>query len=88
MIAMEVPLKAIAEQLGRASVRVTRDVYGHLIAKSRAKAAEAMRSVLFEKDDLTSSPVFEPLAVSMAVPEDPEITLDLLTRGFSGLPGS
>jgi len=87
MIAMEVPLEAVAEQLGHASIRVTKDVYGHLMPKSRAKAAEAMRSVLFEKDVPTSSPVFEPLAVSMAVPEDPEITLDLLTRDLVGRPG-
>ena len=65
-------------------IRVTKDVYGYLMPKSRANAAEVMRSVLFDKDDSTSSPAFEPLAVSMAVsmavPEDPEITLDRLIR--------
>jgi len=44
-----------------------------------------MRSVLFEGTDLERSQPSEPLAVVMAVPEDPEITLDLLTRDLVGL---
>lgn len=47
LIAREVPLEVVAEQLGHASIRVTKDVYGHLMPSSRAKAAEAMRTVLF-----------------------------------------
>src|ERR1035437_6308883 len=49
MIAMEVPLEVVPEQMGHASIRVTKDVYGHLMPKARAKAAEAMRSVLFDE---------------------------------------
>jgi integrase len=56
MMAVEVPLEAVSEQMGHASIRVTKDVYGHLMPKSRAKAAEAMRSVLFD-GHLTSRPL-------------------------------
>jgi hypothetical protein len=48
LIAMEVPLEAVAEQLGHASIRVTKDVYGHLMPRSRARAAEAMRTILYD----------------------------------------
>lgn len=36
LLAMEVPLEVVAEQLGHASIRVTKDVYGHLLPRSRA----------------------------------------------------
>jgi Phage integrase family len=47
LMAMEVPLEVISDQLGHASIRVTSDVYGHLLPGSKAKAAAAMESVLF-----------------------------------------
>ncbi len=47
LIAMEVPLEVISDQLGHASIRVTSDVYGHLLPGARVKAAAAMESVLF-----------------------------------------
>lgn len=53
LIAMEVPLEVVAEQMGHASIQVTKDVYGHLMPRSRARAAEAMRTILF--DDATSA---------------------------------
>jgi len=43
---MGVPLEVVSETLGHASIRVTKDVYGHLLAESKIKAAEAMRKAL------------------------------------------
>jgi integrase len=86
LIAMEVPLEVIAEQLGHASIRVTKDVYGHLMPRSRAKAAEAMRTILY--DALVDSP--EPsnaLATSLATLETMELNLNPLIRDLVGRPG-
>ena len=87
MMAMEVPLEAVSEQMGHASIRVTKDVYGHLMPKSRAKAAEAMRSVLFDDDRATHPLASAGLATQLA-------TLDLVasssvpvTRDLVGRPG-
>jgi len=57
------------------------------MSKSGVKAVDAKGSVLSEKDGAASSPAFEPLAVSTAVPEDAELTLNLLTRDLVGRPG-
>jgi integrase len=54
LIAQEVPLEVVAEQLGHASIRVTKDVNGNLMPSSRVKAAESMSTVLSE-DDVRSS---------------------------------
>lgn len=50
MIAMDVPLEVIAEQLGHASIRVTKDVYGHLHATftSPCRSGHAGRSLRCE----------------------------------------
>ena len=42
LIALVVPLKTISETLGHSSIRVTADVYGHLLEDSRMVAADAM----------------------------------------------
>ncbi len=47
LIAMGVPLKTVSESLGHSSIRVTADVYGHLMEPARAEAADAMASVLW-----------------------------------------
>lgn len=39
---MVVPIEVVAERLDRASIRVTEDVYGHLMTRLRSRAAEAM----------------------------------------------
>ena len=62
MLAMEVPLEVVSDALGHSSIRVTKDVYGHLLAASKMKAAEAMRKTLW----LEELPDFEPLATEMA----------------------
>lgn len=47
LIAQGVPLKTISEMLGHSSIRVTADVYGHLLDDARAEAATAMEGVLW-----------------------------------------
>ncbi len=41
-----VPLKAVSEQLGHSSIRVTADVYGHLLTEDRQQIADAFSRVL------------------------------------------
>ena len=87
LIAMEVPLEVVAEQLGHASIRVTKDVYGHLMPRSRARAAEAMRTVLFEQAPDESPSESTALATRLATSESEKITLIPLTRDLVGRPG-
>lgn len=47
LIAQGVPLKTISEMLGHSSIRVTADVYGHLLDDARSEAATAMESALW-----------------------------------------
>jgi integrase len=47
LFAQGVPLKVISETLGHSSIRVTADVYSHLLDDSRAEAATAMESALW-----------------------------------------
>lgn len=47
LLAMGVPLKVVSETLGHSSIRVTADVYGHLMEPARAEAADAMTSALW-----------------------------------------
>jgi len=62
MLAMEVPLEVVSDALGHSSIRITKDVYGHVLASSKMKAAEAMRKTLWFEE----LPDFEPLATEMA----------------------
>jgi integrase len=47
LIAQGVPLKVVSESLGHSSIRVTADVYGHLLEPQRREAADAMTSALW-----------------------------------------
>jgi len=47
MLAQGVPLKTVSETLGHSSIRVTADVYGHLLEPAKTEAADAMTAVLF-----------------------------------------
>lgn len=47
LIAQGVPLKTISDMLGHSSIRVTADVYGHLLSDARTEAATAMENVLW-----------------------------------------
>lgn len=47
LIAAGVPLKVVSEMLGHSSIRVTADIYGHLMEPARAEAADAMQAAIF-----------------------------------------
>ncbi|MHB1209564.1 MAG: site-specific integrase [Acidimicrobiales bacterium] len=49
MLAQGVKLQVVSEVLGHASIRMTADVYGHILAPDREAAAEAMNSVLWDQ---------------------------------------
>ena len=66
LIAMEVPLEVTAEQMGHASIRVTKDVCGHLLPGSKAKAAKAMVQMLFGEFVDVLTPRKKSLAASLA----------------------
>ena len=87
LIAMEVPLEVVAEQLGHASLRVTKDVYGHLLPGSRAKAAAALEQMLFGDFVEVRAPRFEPVAAPMAAPTMSGRTSMPVLRDFVGRPG-
>jgi len=46
MLAEGVPLQVVSAILGHASIRITSDVYGHVLAPQRRQAAETLASVL------------------------------------------
>lgn len=47
MLAQGVPIQVVADVLGHASIRMTADVYGHVLAPDREAAAAAMSDVLW-----------------------------------------
>lgn len=47
LLSQGVPLKVVSETLGHSSIRITADVYGHLLEPAREEAAEAMERALF-----------------------------------------
>ena len=47
LLAMGVPLEVVSETLGHSSIRVTKDVYGHLMAPARKEAAKAIQQALW-----------------------------------------
>ena len=62
LLAMGVPLEVVSDTLGHASIRVTMDVYGHLLAPAKMQAADAIRRALW----LEELPAYDPLAASLA----------------------
>jgi integrase len=47
LLAMKVPLKVVSELLGHSSIRVTGDIYSHVMEPARAEAADAMQAAIF-----------------------------------------
>jgi integrase len=47
MLASGVKLQVVSEVLGHASIRMTADVYGHILAPDREAAANAMDQALW-----------------------------------------
>jgi len=88
LLAMGVPLEVVSDTLGHASIRVTMDVYGHLLAPSRMHAAEAMRRALW----IDELPDCDPLAAELATnrtKDDPGNGLNWDSVGRPGLdPGT
>jgi integrase len=50
MLAQGVPLQVVSRVLGHASIRMTADVYGHVLDPDRASAAEAIGAVLWNTE--------------------------------------
>jgi len=50
MLAQGVKIQVVSQVLGHASIRMTADVYGHLLEPDRKEAAEAMGAVLWHED--------------------------------------
>ncbi len=51
MFSMNVPLEAVSDQLGHASIGVTKDVYVHLLPGSRVRAAQVMEDLFFGESE-------------------------------------
>ncbi len=51
LLAQGVPLEVVSEILGHSSIRVTKDVYGHLDQRQKAQAARAMERALWGQAD-------------------------------------
>ena len=83
LLAMGVPLEVVSDTLGHASIRVTMDVYGHLLAPSRMHAAEAMRRALW----LDELPNFDPLATELATSPATDGVDNTLNWDSVGRPG-
>jgi integrase len=83
LLAMGVPLEVVSDTLGHASIRVTMDVYGHLLAPSRMHAAEAMRRALW----LNELPDFDPLATESATDQLLRVDNSAPTSDSVGHPG-
>jgi hypothetical protein len=87
LLAMEVPLEVVADQLGHSSIRVTKDVYGHLLPGARSKAAEAMRRIIEGDDAASPKTLAAPLAASMAARNAANDVPVPLISEFVGRPG-
>ena len=64
---MDVLLEAVADQLGHASINVTKGVNVHLLPGSRAKAAKAMEELLYKDFVHVTSPRRRPVARPLAL---------------------
>jgi integrase len=53
MLAQGVKLHVVSQVLGHSSIRMTSDVYGHLLEPDRRDAAVAMDSLLWDHEDRT-----------------------------------
>ena len=54
MLAQGVKLHVVSQVLGHSSIRMTSDVYGHLLEPDRHEAAVAMGSLLWETGDIVT----------------------------------
>jgi hypothetical protein len=66
IFSMDVPLEAVADQLGHASINFTKGVYVHLLPGARAKAAKAIEELLYKDFVNVTSPRPELVARPLA----------------------
>jgi integrase len=52
MLSEGIPLKVVADVMGHSSVRMTADVYGHVLTPQRQEAADAMATVLWRSNEV------------------------------------
>ena len=52
MLAQGVKIQVVSQVLGHSSIRMTADVYGHILDPDRKEAAQAMESMLWGDGDL------------------------------------
>jgi hypothetical protein len=65
MLAAGVPLEVVSNILGHSSIRITADVYGHIMAPQRQAAADKMAAALWG----SATPIVgEPIDVALEVP--------------------
>jgi hypothetical protein len=87
MFSMDVPLEAVADQLGHASIGVTKGVYVHLLPGSRAKAAKAMEELLYKDFVPVTTPRPGHVARPLARQGLAKVNKGPLTRDVVGRPG-
>jgi len=56
MLAQGVKIQVVSQVLGHASIRMTADVYGHILDPDRAEAAQAMGAMLWSDAESNGSP--------------------------------
>jgi Phage integrase family len=56
MLAQGTPLHVVSEILGHASITITKDVYGHLVAGDRGVVAASMSRALFGPEQADAAP--------------------------------
>ena len=91
LFAADVSLDAVADQLGHASIHVTKDVYIHLLPGSRAKTSKAMEELLYKDYVEVTPPVVvdedDGMARRLARQGLAKDNKTLLTRDLVGRPG-
>lgn len=56
MLAEQVPIEVVSRVLGHSSIRITADVYGHILAPQRQHAADAMARALWGEEQPAAQP--------------------------------
>ncbi len=51
MLAQGVKIQVVSQVLGHSSIRMTADVYGHILEPDRKEAADVMGSMLWTSDN-------------------------------------
>jgi integrase len=88
LFAADVPLEAVSDQLGHASIHVTKDVYVHLLPGAREKTSKAMEELLY-KDyvEVIQPSIDQGLARQLARQDLANDKKELLIRDLVGRPG-